>query len=135
MFFSITLLYAALLTLVLLGLSTRVVLLRRRHHVGLGAGSHADLERAIRAQANFCEYVPITLVLLVLLEFSATLPGWVLHALGLGLVAGRIAHGIGLNQSSGESVGRFYGTGLTWLVMLICVALGLYLALARLLIA
>lgn len=68
--FAVTPLYAALLGLLLLGLSLVVVRLRRKHRVPTGDGGHADLARAIRVQANFVEYVPLTLLLLFMLEMS-----------------------------------------------------------------
>ncbi len=110
--------YAGLLTVILLGLSIRVVMLRRRHHVGIGTGGHSSLELAVRAQANFCEYVPIALLLLLTLELTGSVAAPVLHVLGIMLVVGRVLHGfLGLNRSPGTSTGRFVGTLLTWLMM------------------
>ncbi len=114
----ITGLYAGLLTLILLALSIRVVMLRRRHQVGIGTGQHSELELAVRAQANFCEYVPLALLLLLALELTGTVAAVVLHVLGLMLLIGRLLHGFfGLNRSPGTSMGRFVGTLLTWLMM------------------
>lgn len=113
-----TLLYAGLASLLLIALSYRVVALRRRHQVGIGTGSVNALERAIRAQANFSEYVPLALLLLALLEMTSA-PALLIHALGVALILGRVLHAIGLNRSAGISSGRFVGTLLTWLVLLI----------------
>jgi uncharacterized protein len=114
----ITAFYAGLLALILLALSIRVVMLRRRHQVGIGTGEHRGLELAVRAQANFCEYVPIALILLLVLELTGSVAASVLHVLGLMLVTGRLLHGFfGLNRSPGTSMGRFVGTLLTWLTM------------------
>jgi len=124
------LLYAALLALVLLALSYNVVRLRRRHQIGIGTGGNEELARAVRAQANFCEYVPLALLLLALIEFSARAPGWSLHLLGFALVVGRVLHGFGLARSSGASKGRVAGTLLTWLVLLSGAGLALGLAVA-----
>ena len=55
----ITSVIAAALTLIFIKLSFNVIALRRKNKVSLGSGGHEDLERAIRAQANFSEYVPI----------------------------------------------------------------------------
>lgn len=124
--FSITLLYASVLALILVGLSWQVVRLRGRHHVGVGTGGVGELERAVRAQANFCEYVPLALLMLLLLEAVGALPAVVLHVLGLMLVIGRIAHGFfGLNRSAATTRGRFVGTFLTWLMLVACGLLGL----------
>ena len=108
--------YAALCGLLLIALSVQVVLARRRYRVSLGAGSEAGMEQAMRVQANFSEYVPLALVLLVLSELSG-LPLPAVHAAGIGLVASRVLHAWGLSHSAGRSFGRFYGTAGTWLVV------------------
>jgi uncharacterized protein len=115
--------YAGLLGLLLIALSAQVVLARRRYRVGLGAGSEAGLQQAIRVQANFVEYVPFAVILLVMAELSG-LPLPALHGVGILLVASRVLHAIGLTQSPGRSFGRFYGTAGTWLVI---VALSLWI--------
>lgn len=117
--YSITLLYAGLAGLLLLALSFQVVGLRRKHRIGLGSGDEPALERAVRVHANFCEYAPIALLLLLMLELSVALPAWLLHGLGLMLIVGRILHAQGLSRSAGTSKGRFVGTLLTWLMILI----------------
>lgn len=119
MLYSITLLYAGLSALLLLALSFQVVGLRRKHQIGLGTGEAPALERAVRVHANFCEYVPIALLLLLVLELSGPLPAWLLHVLGVMLVIGRILHAVGLSRSAGTSSGRFVGTLLTWLMILV----------------
>lgn len=129
MSFALSLFYAALLGLVLMALSINVVRLRRRYQVGIGTGEQRELELAVRAHANFCEYVPFGLLLLVLLEASAALPSVLLHLLGAMLVAGRLLHGFfGLNRSPGATPGRFVGTLLTWLMILGSALLGLGMA-------
>lgn len=120
--------YAGVLGLVLIGLSIQVVTLRRRHRVGIGSGQVQALERAIRAHANFTEYVPLALVLLALLAISSSLPNGVLHALAGALVLGRILHAIGLSRSAGTSLNRVLGTLLTWLVLLAASAIAIVTA-------
>jgi uncharacterized membrane protein YecN with MAPEG domain len=130
--FNLTLLYAGLLGLILIGLSLRVVRLRRRLGVGIGSGDQPELERAVRAHANFCEYAPLGILLLLVLEGSAVFHVAILHALGIALVAGRILHGfMGLNRSAGVSSGRFIGTLLTWLMILISSLLAVWVAVGR----
>ncbi|NCO18453.1 MAG: glutathione S-transferase [Gammaproteobacteria bacterium] len=119
--------YAGLLGLVLIALSIQVVILRRRHQVGIGFGQVQALERAIRTQANFTEYVPLALVLLVLLGISGALPDAALHLLAGALVVGRILHAVGLSRSAGTSFGRLAGTALTWLVLLAAAGMALVL--------
>ncbi len=113
---SITALYGALAALLLVYLSFLVVGLRQRHKVGVGTAGHADLERAVRVQANFTEYVPLALILMLLLELGG-LPAWGLHLYGAVLMTARLLHAFGLGRSSGASPGRMAGTALTWLLL------------------
>jgi uncharacterized membrane protein YecN with MAPEG domain len=114
---AITGLYAALAALLILALGLNVSLQRRAHGIGLGSGPNGEIVRAVRAHANAVEYVPLALVLLLLLELG----GWsaaVLHALGLALIVGRLAHAQGLLVRGGwVSPGRFLGTLATWTVI------------------
>ena len=84
--------YAALFALLLVALSINVIRLRYRYQVSLGDGGEDRLRRAIRGQGNFAEYVPITLILMLCLELLAQ-PGWLIHGVGLALLAGRLTHG------------------------------------------
>jgi len=114
---TITALYASLAGLLLLVLSFRVVRWRRKLSVGLGDGGQENLLRAQRAQANFIEYVPIALILLAAAE-SQGLAGWMLQTSGAILMLARLLHAWGLSRSSGRSFGRYWGTLLTWVVIL-----------------
>jgi len=120
----ITLLYGSILGVLLLVLSGRVIYLRRTHLVGIGAGEHRDLEKAIRAHANLIEYAPLALVLMALLEGNGV-PGWQLHVLGASLVVSRHLHAWGLSRHSGSSIGRLVGILGTLLVILAASVLGL----------
>jgi uncharacterized membrane protein YecN with MAPEG domain len=122
----VSFLYAGLLGLLLIALSIQVVLARRRYRVGLGIGTEEGMQQAIRVQANFTEYVPFAVLLLVLAEITA-LPEAAVHGAGILLLASRVLHAMGLSQSPGRSFGRFYGTAGTWLVI---VALSLWLVFA-----
>lgn len=114
--FAVTPLYAALLGLLLLALGLVVVRLRRRHAVLTGDGGNATLARAMRVQANFVEYVPLTLLLLFMLEMSRQ-PAWALHLLGAALFIGRLLHAWGYLMTPRLSFGRALGIGLTWIVL------------------
>ncbi|MEE4329663.1 MAG: MAPEG family protein [Wenzhouxiangella sp.] len=130
--YTITLFYTGLLGLMLIALSLRVVALRRRHKIGLGSGDRPELELAIRAQANFCEYAPLGVLLLLLLEASGAAHAIALHILGLALVVGRFLHGfVGLNRTAGVSTGRFVGTLMTWLMIAGSALYGLGIAVGR----
>ena len=92
-----TALYAAILALVFVALSARVIVRRRAARVSIGMGGDAGLERRARVHANFAEYVPLALVLLLLAELSRS-PAWLLHLAGIALVLGRVAHAVGLSR-------------------------------------
>jgi len=113
-----SILYTALLGLLLIALSIRVVLARRRFRVGLGVGTEEGMQQAVRVQANFAEYVPLAVVLLVMAELT-DMPIIAVHAAGIVLVTSRLLHAWGLSQSPGRTFGRFYGTAGTWLVIIV----------------
>jgi len=92
-------LYAAMLALLIVWLSIRVIKLRRVKKVRLGDGGEPELQIAIRAQGNATEYVPISLILLVLLELSGAHAALV-HSGGIAMLAGRILHARGLLTKS-----------------------------------
>ncbi|QOC22142.1 MAPEG family protein [Wenzhouxiangella sp. AB-CW3] len=126
----ITLTYASLLALLLLLLSFRVVKLRRGLGVGVGSGGHESLQLAVRTHANFVEYVPLALLLMLLLELGGAVDV-LLHVLGLMLLAGRVLHGlVGLNRGPGKSLGRFWGTLLTWVTLMLSAVFGLFIVLS-----
>jgi hypothetical protein len=89
--FPITGFYAALLGLMLVALSARVVTIRGKKKIALGDGSDQELLRAIRVQGNFVEYVPLALILIGIIEVNEA-PRWAVHALGQLLLLGRMAH-------------------------------------------
>ena len=119
----ITLLFAALHILLMLYLAYRVVGHRRASKIGLGTGDDHHLERKMRVHGNFVEYVPMALLMLALLEISGLAAVW-LWTLGGALLFARLLHASGLSKKSGYSKGRFYGTLLTWIVLLAMSGMG-----------
>jgi len=122
-----TLITTGILGLLLLFLGGYVVAGRVKFKIDLGDGGNETMRRRIRAQANFAEYVPVALILLMLVESGPIGPAWLPGALGATLVVARLWHAQGLYSSSGTSAGRFMGTNLTGLVILV----GALAALAR----
>lgn len=109
-------LWSGLLGLLYLALAGLVVRHRYRAKVGIGDGGDPALARAIRVHANFAEYVPLTLVLLLLLALA----GWGslhIHVLAGALFAARAAHAVGMAGSDGPSLGRAAGILATWGVL------------------
>ena len=66
----VTPLYTAAAALVFAVLSFRTLIMRQRRQIGVGHGDDLKLERAIRAHGNFSEYVPLTLLVVFLLEYQ-----------------------------------------------------------------
>ena len=118
MLFQITAVYAGLLGLLLLVLSALVIKERVRTRVGLGDGGDDQLTRAIRAQANFAEYVPMTVILIAIVE-AVGAPAMAVHTLGAMLLIGRVLHPLGLMAPKIASWPRGLGTLLTFVVLLI----------------
>jgi len=114
---SVTPIYLGLLGLMMVPITLRVGLYRLKNKVDLGDGGDKHLLRMIRSQANFVETVPLAAVLLVVMELMGAGDTW-LHALGAGLLAGRILHYLGLSRM-GPFVGRPAGMVLTFLVYLV----------------
>jgi len=87
----ITPIYAALLGLMLIGLSINVIKGRRKFGAGLGDADNVEMRRRIRAQANLAEYAPMFIILLGYAEYNH-LPYWAVNLLGLAFLAGRVMH-------------------------------------------
>lgn len=113
----ITGLYASILALIILALAANVVKFRRSQKVGLGDNGDSKGIQTIRAHANTVEYIPILLILMAIYEANSG-NSMILHGIGIATVIARILYAIGLNQSSGVSFGRFYGTLITWLIII-----------------
>jgi uncharacterized protein len=92
-------LYAGILALLIVWLSLNVIKLRKANKVILGDGGVPLLQYAIRAQGNATEYIPITLILLTMLELSGANAVFV-HICGIAIVVGRVIHAKGLLSAS-----------------------------------
>lgn len=120
----ITAVYAGLLLLLFLALTVRVLSRRFAARVTLGTGGDRLLERAIRVHANCAEYVPIFLATLLAAELCGA-PAPALHAAGVAMLAGRIAHGVGMSREPDILPLRAGGMVLTLLGLAMAAALAL----------
>jgi uncharacterized membrane protein YecN with MAPEG domain len=126
----ISALYAALLAPLYVLLAVRVIALRRSARVAVGDGGQALLARRMRVQANFAEYVPYALLLMVLAE-SLEAPPAALHGLGVVLVVARLSHAWGMSQPREDFRFRVAGMIGTFAVLLCGAALCLWTIWAR----
>lgn len=118
MFFPVTLMYAAILAVIFVGLSVRVIKHRFTTKAILGDGGNANLNVAIRAHGNFTEYVPFALILMAGVEglgYSST----TVHILGIALVIARVGHVFGLSGKNAAGAGRPVGVIATLLILVV----------------
>ncbi|MCH9781716.1 MAG: MAPEG family protein [Betaproteobacteria bacterium] len=66
----ITAFFASVLAFIYIKLARNVIRLRRESNISVGHGKSEPLEKAIRAHANFNEYVPLGLILMACLEIN-----------------------------------------------------------------
>ena len=120
----VTSIIASILTLIFVRLSFAVIGLRRKNKVGLGSGGHEDLERAIRAQGNFAEYVPFGIILIACLELNGA-PWWLVAVPGITLIIGRLIHAKGINVPPPDFSKRILGMKFTFNTLIALVILNL----------
>lgn len=127
----LTSIIASVLTIIFIQLSFAVIGLRRKNKVGLGSGGHEDLERAIRAQGNFAEYVPFGIILIACLELNGA-PWWLIALPGATLIIGRLIHARGINIPPPDFSKRILGMKLTFSTLIALVVLNIGWSLYRL---
>ncbi|WP_118133298.1 MAPEG family protein [Oceanicella sp. SM1341] len=113
---------AGLCGLIALWLMAHVGRMRDTLSIPMGDGGHPRMIRAMRGQANFIEFVPLTLVFMVLLALS----GWgtlVLYAIGAALVVGRFLHALHFTAADAPRWQRSGGAALSGLAVLACTVL------------
>jgi uncharacterized protein len=104
--------YAALLALMFVALSVRTLKMRRSLGIPIGDVGNEAMLRAMRAHANFAEYVPFALFLIYLIEQTGANAGFV-QALCLSLLIGRISHAVGISRVKERLAFRVLGMVLT----------------------
>jgi len=112
----VTLAAAGAAALINLWLAIRIGRIRTTEKILLGDGANPALVAGMRAHANFVEYTPFVLILLALIELATGTTIW-LWAIAAVYLLGRLAHGIGMTQSS-PSRFRMIGTIVTFLTLL-----------------
>jgi len=111
-----------ILSVLFIYLSKHVIDTRRKFKVRYGDGGHRELQAAIRAHGNFCEYTPFAAILLILFAQQET-NQWILAILCLLLIAGRITHAYGIIKLEAAEPPNFkarvIGMYLTFAVLII----------------
>ena len=114
--------YLALLALLYVVLGLQVSRLRRGNRVLFGDGDNRALRSAIRAHANFIEYVPIITLMVAMLEMSGLGATWV-HLLMGALLVSRLLHPLGMYAAPNTlqfRVGRMGGITITYILLIAC---------------
>src|SRR5262245_3247614 len=109
--------YLALLALIYAALAIDVIRLRAGGRTPFGDGGDTRLRNAIRAHANFAEYVPIVALMVALLEMSGA-SAFRVHLWMAGLLVSRLVHPLGLAGSLQFRIFRVGGVTLTLLVLI-----------------
>ena len=118
----VTSIIASALTIIFIKLSFAVISLRRQNKISLGSGGNDELERAIRAQGNFSEYVPIALILIGCLEINGA-PWWLVALSGVSLIIGRLLHAIGISERQPSLKKRVLGMKFTFTTLILLIVM------------
>ncbi|GAB2646332.1 MAPEG family protein [Vibrio panuliri] len=118
----ITALYASLLALLMIWLAVQVIKQRRKNRIAYADGGIEGLQVARSAQGNAVDYIPITVILLALIEYNGA-NVLLIHGLGIIFLVGRVLHARAILAQ--ELKGRINGMKLTFAVMFALVVLNL----------
>src|SRR3954468_5396774 len=110
--------YAAVLVLIFVFLSVRVIQMRTSAKIGLGTGNNPAMERRIRVHGNFAEYVPLALLLLTFMEIQSQ-PRIAIHVLCIALILARVIHAVGVTPVDESLPMRIAGVLTTFGVLVI----------------
>src|SRR5215208_5971976 len=119
---TITSAYLAVLALLYTILAVQVGRRRMRDRAAFGDNGSLALRSAIRAHANFIEYVPIVTLMVAMLEMSGLGDVWV-HLLMGALLLSRLLHPLGMYAAPNTlqfRLGRMGGITITLVLLLAC---------------
>jgi uncharacterized membrane protein YecN with MAPEG domain len=116
---AITALYAGLLGLVAIAIAMVIARVRGSTGISVGDGGNLELIAAMRRHANFIEFVPMTLILIGLLELNGV-GSTAIHVMGGTLFVSRVSHAIGYGTN--ESLQVFRAIGAMGSTLLLAVA-------------
>ncbi|MGY3572457.1 MAPEG family protein [Vibrio paucivorans] len=119
----ITALYASILAGLMIWLAIQVIKQRRANQVKYADGGVDGLQIARSAQGNAAEYIPITLILMALVEYNGA-SALLIHVIGVSFVAGRIMHAKAILND--KLKGRISGMKLTFAAMAVLIVLNLW---------
>jgi len=113
-------------------LSVRTLLMRRGLRIPIGDAGDKQMLRAMRVHANFAEYVPLCLLLILMAEMRGAASPLV-HLLCISVLVGRLSHAYGVSRMPENFRYRVIGMALTFVALissamyLLKQAIGVYL--------
>ncbi|WP_170516462.1 MAPEG family protein [Ruegeria atlantica] len=125
---SVTPIYAALLAILYVVLSAKVISQRRSDKISYGDGGNTAMLKVMRTHSNFVEYTPFALLLIAMVELQGA-GGLLLNLLGLALLTGRVMHAYGFGRSPQIVILRQIGMLLTFTAILVAAIANLVQAL------
>ncbi|HEX2019655.1 MAG TPA: MAPEG family protein, partial [Aurantimonas sp.] len=108
--------YTGLAILILIWLAIQTGRVRQAEKVFMGDGGNPRMIRIMRGHANALEFIPPTLIAMLLLALSGA-PALLIHVLGLMLVAGRFIHAWHFAAADAPLWQRIAGTALSFLAL------------------
>lgn len=114
----ITAIYAAAMVAISIWLGFQVGSFRGKTGISILHGDNMELAEKIRRHGNFTENVPLALILMAIIELNGA-GATLLHVLGIGLIAVRIAHPLGLHHDNMRHPLRAVGAGGTLLITVV----------------
>ena len=111
-------------------LGMRCARARMASKIFVGDGGDDLLIRRMRAQSNFIENVPLTLILIAAIELAGKGSWWLAPA-GAVFLLGRIAHAFGMDSDAGFKPGRPIGMMTAMLLQLALVITAVLAALGK----
>ena|SRR5438445_5939131 len=136
----VTLVTTCVLGIFYVGLSAAVSAERSRAKVGFGSGAATSVALgaenqaprlliAVRRHGHFAEYVPISILLIMLLEIEGAQRNW-LYGIAAALVLARVMIALGMGRAA-PNVFRAGGNVVQWTMILVASVYGLALAFGR----
>ena len=127
----VTALYTAILVLIMVFLAYKTSSRRMEAKISLGTGNDDVMECRSRAFGNFVEFVPMMIILMAIIEIQGQQAVYV-HILGITTVIARIFHAMGITGFLKAVNGRFIGSLLTYLMLMVGGFFLLYISIIQL---
>lgn len=114
----VTALYAGVLGLISIAIAFMAGGKRGSTGISIGDGGNIEMITAMRRHANFVEFVPLSLILIGLLEMNGV-GSTAIHAFGELLVFFRVSHAYGFRSDGSKAIFRTIGAAGNTLLLVV----------------